>query len=125
MTNLIRVLNARGLSSFNAYVASQRDRPATPPPFDLLSSPDSSERFDVDISVERQPEDRAFASRFAFGFYLHSKLDRIERAQILRRFDLWNWLSLFYFDQICPVGPDGTRQVLANEVYFMSSKQKY
>jgi hypothetical protein len=67
--------------------------------------------------VQAQP----FATRFELARYLHGTLEILGRENIAHDPGLWNWLSLFYFDLICPVRPDGTRKLLGREHYILSS----
>ena len=56
---------------------------------------------------------------------LCDKLSALDAPLIARDIGLWNWLSLYYFDQLCPVVSDRTRNLLATEVYVMSPDRVY
>jgi hypothetical protein len=61
----------------------------------------------LEVDIDVQPT--AFASRFELAKYLDSKLTDSGLKKLERDIALWAWLTLFYFDQLCPVDKDGRR----------------
>jgi hypothetical protein len=114
-------LNETGAQRFGAYLR----QPIGDPPFDLLIDPTFSEPFEHNIEIERKPDGRPFANRFIFGSYFQEILSAVDQASISRRYNLWNWLALYYFDQLCPALPDRTRKVQATELYLLSPRLPY
>ncbi|MCZ7657708.1 MAG: hypothetical protein M5U07_07540 [Xanthobacteraceae bacterium] len=96
-----------------------------PPPFGILDDPACCDDPGAAIEIERKPGGRKFDNRYVFGRYLQERLLSLDRTRIHRSFGLWNWLSLYYFDQLCPPALDGSRELLATETYLLSAQLKY
>jgi hypothetical protein len=122
MTDVVRVLTEQGARRFRSFLAAKGAAARRTPPFELLDDPAFSADFAERIEIEREPGGRPFANRYEFGRYLRLKLAALDRTRISRDFQLWNWLSLYYFDQLCPVRDDGARDVLATEIYLLTSE---
>lgn len=125
MSDLVRTLNAKGMAAFDAYVSSVPTGVVADPPWNILIDPDLSGALELDIEIEKEPGGLRFLSRFEFGVYLRDKLVKADQAKIIRNYGLWNWLSLYYFDQICPASSDGSRNVFAKELYVIQPTQIY
>lgn len=99
-------LNGEGVAFFAEYLARLRAGEAVEVPRGALF--DSSLSTEVgDIEVDPGLE---FKDRFASAEYLHRLLDGWE-AGIERDVGLWAWLSLLYFEQLCPKERTGKRKV--------------
>lgn len=100
----VRRLREDGVAAFHAWLNEGAPEPA---PVHLLTDPDMSEPFAPTCMVENRP----FSNRYEFGVYLHQLLATAPAGKI--RFDagLWDWLSLFFIDQLAPVGADGRRRL--------------
>ena len=94
----MRSLNQQGILLFRSYLADLRAGRDLPPPTDILTSPDTSAALSTAIEVRNG----IFATRRDAGEYLTSVLAPLDRAQIDHNPDIWNWLALFYFNQLCP-----------------------
>jgi hypothetical protein len=101
----VRRLNGAGVEAFRAYLGTLREVAREVPPRELLTDPTTSEA----LGVEALVEDRRFASRLEVGRYLAERLPSV--TGIDADVGLWSWLSLFWFDQVCPPDEDGRRQV--------------
>jgi hypothetical protein len=77
------------------------------------------------IEIEATPGGAPFANRCDFGAYLRNTLAPLDPVAIARDIGQWNWLSLYYFDQLCPSRSERTRSLLATEVYVLSPDRKY
>ncbi|MGJ4900731.1 hypothetical protein ACQR10_20865 [Bradyrhizobium sp. HKCCYLRH2060] len=99
----VRRLNSEGRERFRNWL--QNGAPS-PSPASLLTDPGASEQFDHSVFIEH----RSFSSRLELGAYLVALLTELP-ASI--RFDegLWDWLSLFYIDELLPPDSSGKRQV--------------
>jgi hypothetical protein len=108
MAQLLRALTASGIDQFRAYLAELRDAegPSPSPPVELLDSIGYSTELPVDIDIEA----RQFPSRLEVAKYLDQRLRPLGAAFLNQDAGIWAWLSLFYFDQVCPVSKDGTRR---------------
>jgi hypothetical protein len=91
--------NQLGLTAFNAYLDSLETTPTLPPPFHLLEDATHTEMLAPTIEVE--PQD--FDNRFSAAAYLFDKLSALGPLDIDRDKGLWAWLTLLYFDAVCPV----------------------
>ena len=63
-----------------------------------------------ETSDDVQIENRNFETRLDLARYLDFTLTNIESDSIETDVHLWSWLSLFYFDQACPIQKDGVRR---------------
>jgi hypothetical protein len=125
MSDRIRCLNDNGIAAFDRYLSELARNARVPPPHHLLEDPDHSHAFDREIEIDRAPHGIPFGSRFEFGTYLHERLSAADQASIARNYRFWNWLSLYYFEQLCPPGEDGARRVAPKELYLFLPRQSY
>jgi hypothetical protein len=102
----IRRLTAKGIEQFSAFIDSLNTPMPEGVPIWLLDNEETSSTLEVDIDVNAT----AFTSRFDLAKYLDSKLTDSGLKSLERDIALWAWLTLFYFDQLCPVGKDGSRR---------------
>ncbi len=102
----LRKFTDKGIAQFRGYLADLRQGATSPPPFDLLVDP----AFSKPVKVQLQIENRMFATRLELAQYLDDALAEIESDSIETDVYLWSWLSLFYFDQVCPVDDNGMRK---------------
>jgi len=101
----LRRFTAAGIEAFSGYLSRLRAGEAQPPPEELLED----EACTVPVQGSRMVEPRPFASRLDFAKYAHRILAGSEPNQVLNDVGLWSWLSLYYFDQVCPPGRAGAR----------------
>ena len=102
----MRCLTADGIDEFGRYLKKLRAQGDLPPPRALLTDDACSVASTLgDVSVE--PRD--FASRRDFAEYIDN---RFLEAGVFVDADepgMWEWLSLFFFDAVCPPNRDGIR----------------
>src|ERR1043165_5170393 len=93
---VLKRLNEEGIQKFHAYLSAgaQAD-----PPRALLDDSAASELLTPRMEIEL----RTFANRLDAGRYLVELLTRTDRTQGDQDAGLWSWLSLFDFDQVCPL----------------------
>ena len=125
MSDKVRMLNEHGIKGFRAFLKDLQRGKDAGLPLDLLTSPASSSAFEPEVSIERSPSGVPFKNRFEFGIYLRDKLAIVDRVTTSRNDALWNWLSLYYFDQLCPSSAEGSRKVYADEVYILSAEMSF
>jgi hypothetical protein len=124
MSDRVRCLNAEGIAAFDRYLTELARDVRAVPPYDVLESAQHAEDFGIEVAIDRARNGVPFGSRLEFGKYLHEKLSEAEPTQISRNYGLWNWLSLYYFEQLCPQGDgDGARRVGPKELYLLSPRQ--
>ncbi len=105
MTHL-RCLTLDGIGRFKQYLDQLRRERRSSPPLEILADPSYSRPCSLgEVTIEP----RSFASRREFAAYID---ERLQQAGILEDADepgMWEWLSLFYFDEVCPVNRKGER----------------
>ena len=106
MGNLVRVLNEEGINKFRAYLAELRAGRRLEPPMESLVDPWTSAKLQVNVEIE----ERNFSSRLEAAKYLYKTLEPLGQAGLEQNIGLWTWLSLFYFNLLCPARPDGSRR---------------
>lgn len=102
----VRRLNDLGIQRFSEFLDSLKTDAPQGPPVDILADPQTSEDLGCQIYIEK----KSFASRFEAAEYLYKNLDTSGLKGIERDRGLWAWLSLFYFDQLCPADEGGRRK---------------
>lgn len=115
MSDLIRKLNDEGIKAFATYLQTLRSGGTDAPPFHLLTTNEFSEAEPGGVQVQVQ----SFANSYAMGNYLAATLAPLDRRAIAYDYQLWSWLALYFFDQICPE-KNGKRDVLEDAVYIMA-----
>ena len=101
----VRALTEAGVDWFGDYLQSLRDGGTDEPPFHLLTNTTHTR----ELSGSALVEDQSFKTRLAAAEYLREALDPLPREDVYQNVGLWTWLSLFYFDQVCPVRQGGKR----------------
>ncbi len=113
----IRRLTAKGVSEFAQYLDLLRNDGGLAPPMDILADPLYSTPSTIgDVSIEP----RSFASRREFAEYINR---RFQDAGIFVDADepgMWEWLSLYYFDAVCPISKDGSRKPGVNGRHLLN-----
>lgn len=110
---LLRSFNASGIQRFREYLAACRDRPALNAPLELLSEPEHSKAISADIEVEQ----RHFERRGDAAEYLNSALSSLSDHATAHDAGLWTWLTLYYFDEVCP--PSNGKRTVKNDYYYI------
>lgn len=95
--------DATGIERFRDYLNQLRESSTAEPPHALLTDRQTSDSFSPPRRLERQD----FPTRLEAARYLAEVFNGIEGLE--EDAGLWSWLSLFYFDQVCPREPDGRR----------------
>jgi hypothetical protein len=112
----VRLLNQTGTQVFREYLADLRGGVQNPIPSGLLDA----DEYTQEITETVIAESRGFSSRLEAAVYLSSILRSISDA-VIEEPGLWSWLSVFYFDQVCPPGPEGTRQPGEDYRYILTT----
>lgn len=101
----VRILNEQGIRGFREYLADLRAGSRRDPPDEILTDPWCSAKVQGSVGVEQH----VFDSRLDAAKYLIEALRPLGRSTVEQNIGLWSWLSLFYFDQVCPVIRNGKR----------------
>jgi hypothetical protein len=111
MKSLVRSLNDRGLARFRSWIEAGATGDA---PFDLLHDPATSEP----VPASGEVEQNHFANRYDLAVHTAKALERCDLQRLSFEPGIWGWLSLFYFDLLCPRDLTGNRKVLAPHRYL-------
>lgn len=97
--------NRDGVAAFANYRARLTLEPTLEPPVELLQDPALTELVAADVDVQV----REFENRLEAGRFLNELMDAA-RVQLPERDQgMWTWLTLFYFDAVCPADGNGRR----------------
>lgn len=103
--------NSDGIAAFANYRARLTLEPTLPPPLELLADPALTEVVSEDVEVDS----RSFANRLEAGKFLSELIDAAGINLPERDRGLWTWLTLFFFDEVCPADGNGRRKPLGEE----------
>jgi hypothetical protein len=95
---IVRRFNQSGIAEFRQFLATCRQSPATGLPRGILEENALTETIKPAIQIEP----RKFATRRDAASYLRKALSPLPEQEVAEDAGLWSWLSLFYFDEICP-----------------------
>lgn len=114
---IVREFTTAGIAAFKSLLAGYRNDPQMPLPRDLLQDDSLTKQLPKSLNV--QP--RHFARRGEAADYLIALLDPLPDEEVAQSAGLWTWLSMFFFDEVCPVR-DGTRTVRNDYTYVFEPK---
>lgn len=103
---ILRKLNKQGIQEFADFLESLKENPALEVPTSLLTEARTSDGLPEQVEIKKN----CFRSRFEAAEYLDERLSDSGLTDIERNAELWSWLSLFYFDQLCPLDSSGKRK---------------
>jgi len=101
----LRRLREEGIRRFDDYLDLLKINPSAPPPVEILTDETTSEEV-ARIEVTPQP----LGTRFVAGQWLHGVLEQTRLRDTARDKGLWAWLSLLFFDEVCPADGRGHRK---------------
>jgi hypothetical protein len=104
----LRKFTVKGLEQFRGYLHEMGEGSTAKPPLHLLTDPEFSRPMRGSVQLE----DTQFMSRLELARYLDQTLEELpERPdKLMNDVHLWSWMSLFYFDQVCPSNDKGKRK---------------
>jgi hypothetical protein len=120
---ILRQFNDEGIKCFRNELKICRDNPqASSVDMRLLTDDALTEKIPGNIDVAEQ----IFKTKGEAGQYLHMLLAHTklphDSISCKKCIGLWTWLSLFFFDSVCPQLPQGQRKV--NEVHYYIYDQR-
>jgi len=125
MSDRLMQFSEEGNRQFSEYLALLRIDRDTPPPFHLLSDPTASQPVSFEAEIEQKPLGREFENRYEFGVYLADRLAGANRRDVSFAHLMWNWIALYYFDQLCLPNADGLRTPGEEARYVLPSQYKH
>lgn len=105
MGDLVRVLTNKGTQIFKEYLAEIRNGSTKAPPYELLTDSRSSAEIQWEVEIEK----RDFDNKLDAAKFLYERLQILPHLQVDQHVGLWSWLSLYYFDLVCPKNEKGRR----------------
>lgn len=97
--------NRDGVAAFANYRARLTLEPTLEPPVELLEDPALTELLPGNVDVSK----REFTNRLEAGRFLNELMDTANVQLPERDQGLWTWLTLFFFDEVCPADGNGRR----------------
>jgi hypothetical protein len=102
---IVRRLTEAGIARFTEFLKRVSDGEVLDPPVHLLYDNDASEALLGTAEVEPVVLD----TKLMAAKYLRRQLDSLDRSEVDNNVGLWTWLSLYFFDQVCPATVGGRR----------------
>lgn len=117
---ILRRFNTKGIETFRKCLDECRQNPGIDiNEWDqLLEDSSLTEIVDKNIEIER----RLFSTRREAAEYFVQIFAPLNTDSLREDFGLWDWLSLFYFDSVCPV-KDHVRTVRSNYTYIIDVRR--
>lgn len=100
-------LNAPGIAMLHAWLDHLGSSGVGEPPDELLTAG----KYVQVSSIEGEIEPRGFATRYEWALYIETILANEPATVIQARDGLWAWLTVVYFDQVCPLDGNGRRRL--------------
>lgn len=113
----LRRFNSVGIETFREALAICRENPKSDVSIELLDNQDLSEALNPAIEIEQ----RNFATKRDAAVYLSQLFANLSKQDLLSDSGLWSWLSLYYFDVVCPKQA-GERKVRNDYTYIFEPK---
>ena len=98
-------LKLLGIEEFKTYLDSFSLDKSSSYPAKILTDSEYTDIIQPEIEIEL----RKFETRLAFAEYLYNLFKGKNIENIHHDKGLWSWLSLFYFDELCPPDSKGRR----------------
>ena len=98
----IRSMTPDGVDAFRTWL---NGRASGDIPAELLTGSKQTKSFQPALEIEQ----RKFTCRYELGQYVNEILGPVSLSEVPRNHGIWSWLSIFFFDSLCPKNPDGTR----------------
>jgi hypothetical protein len=104
----LRKFTDKGLEQFRAYLHEMGEGSTANPPLHLLTGSEFSKPMRGSVQLEHTQ----FVSRLDLARYLDQTFEELpERPdRLMNDIHLWSWMSLFYFDQVCPANDKDRRK---------------
>jgi len=102
----LKSFNQDGIDRAHAFLDWISSNPNSEPDLSFLNDESLVEQ---KFGVEFNPK-KKFPNRLGLAKYIYGKLSQCEIENPERNKGLWVWLSLLYFDQLCPPNSKGVRK---------------
>jgi hypothetical protein len=116
---IVRQFNEQGIESFRALLARCRMNPTQAVPRALLEKDSTTKRLPYQVTIKS----RSFHNRREAADFLVGLLKDLPDQEISENAGLWTWLTLFFFDEVCPMRA-GRRVVRNDYSYIFEPKNR-
>jgi hypothetical protein len=106
MKRVVKAFNKEGLSKFRSFLENQQFELAAPPPYDYLDMPSLTTSVDGYAEID---DTVVFGTRLEAGKYFCNVLTGLRDSEN-QNLGMWAWLSLLYYDHLCPPLSKGFRK---------------
>jgi hypothetical protein len=110
----IRRLTPEGIAKFAEFLDLLENEPKRMVPVSLLEDAVCSEVFGRPTEIQR----KTFGTRYAAAECLDEALTKTGAADVERDVGLWAWLTLLFFDELCPKNKAGDRELRERPAYI-------
>jgi len=110
---IVRQFNGDGIAAFRSFLEAARDNPSLPVPRELLGDSLLTQVLAPELHVET----RRMVSKSDAASYLEVVLRPISDQEVAVNAGLWTWLSLFFFDEVCP--PRNGQRSVKNDYHYV------
>lgn len=107
----LRRFNSDGVTALVTYRSRLALEPKLPPPIQTLDDPALTEELPEAIEVPK----RSFETRLEAGMFLNELLEHSRIIMPEHDRGLWAWLTMFYFEELCPADGNGNRDPKGEE----------
>jgi len=94
----LRKLKDKGIDKMSNFLDSLNTESPLGYPSEILNDPEFSDAISPEITIEG----KTFDNKFAVAKYFHEIFNNAGLTKVLENRGLWCWLSLFFFEQLCP-----------------------
>jgi hypothetical protein len=110
----LRRLTPVGIAKFGEYLDLLETEPKRMVPTQLLEDIACSEIFGIPTEIQR----KTFGTRYAAAETLDALLIKTGVPDVDRDVGLWAWLTLFFFDELCPKNKEMERELRERPAYI-------
>jgi len=109
----VRQFNDEGIRQFGRFLAACRENPRAQPPQELLED----RRLSTAVAPAVDVQQLALPKREDAARLLTQLLEPLGEKAVAQNAGLWTWLSLFFFDQVCPAA--GGQRHVKNDYHYV------
>jgi len=115
--------NEEGIKEFADFLDALEVNPGIPIPNQLLTNPALA----LPVSASEEIQNITFKNRLDFAQHLDRILSTVTGCDVEADVGLWSWITLLYFDQVCPAESNGFRKIRERARYIpaVSNFRKY
>lgn len=110
---IVREFNQTGIDALRTFLAQCRKTPSTIVPYGMLEDDKLTQEVRPRIVVEP----KRLKKKADAAYYLGSALNPMPDSDLIKNAGLWTWLTLFYFEEVCPVTSSG--RTVRNDYHYV------